>query len=389
MKPISDKFWPFTFYFLFFAGAAAIYNYFALYFKSQGMSGSQIGVLMASSSLIGLFSGPLLSSLADGTRRHRLILMIALIGNAAAVFLFPFAGAFVPFLTLMMIQSFFGGPLNSMVDNATMTMLGEQRGMYGRIRLGGTLGWGLSAPLLGLVVARFGMRYNFAIYSACILLALVAVSQMRFGQHSSGEKGPSLWTGLRTLAGDRGWLVFLATVFIGGCGNAVITNYLYVYLKAIGTTDFWMGMAIAISTVAEVGTMFFGGWLLARVGSRGLLTLGLAATAVRCMLYGVIGVPWLALTVQLLQFATFPFLFIAGVSYAHENAPSGMGATAQSIFSSAFMGFGFAAGGFAGGVLMDVAGVQPMYSIFGVSILLAAAVFALAQRRRTAVSQPA
>jgi PPP family 3-phenylpropionic acid transporter len=386
MRIISEKFWPFSFYFLFFAGAAAIYNYFALYFTSQGMPGSQIGILMGASSLIGLFSGPLWSGAADAGRAHRRVLSIAMLGNAIAIFLIPSVSVFAWFLVLMVVQSLFGGPIVSMVDNATMTMLGDQKDKYGRVRMGGTLGWGLAAPLLGLLVERFGMRWNFAIYSVLLVIALVMVRQMRFS-HRPTES--SFFGGVRTLLTDRKWIVFLTIVFIAGCGNAAITNYLFLYLQKIGTTPTWMGLAITLSTIAELPALFFANRLMKRLGSRGLLTLGLIVTAVRCLLYGVIGVPWLALTVQLLQFATFPVLLVAGVSYADENAPPGMGATAQSIFSSAFMGIGFAAGGFLGGVMIEYAGVQEMFLAFGVSILLAAAIFALAQRRRAPASQPA
>jgi PPP family 3-phenylpropionic acid transporter len=384
-KSFTDRIWPFSFYLLFFAGAVAFYNFLALFFEGGGLPGGQIGVLMGVSSLIGLFAGPLWSGLADAGQRHRLVLSIAIVGNATAVFLLPFFDSFWWFLLLIVLQSLFGGPIISMVDNATMTMLGDENQMYGRVRLGGTIGWGAAAPIVGLVVERYGLRFNFSIYAALLLLALVVGQKLRFS-HRPAEG--SFSGGVLGLLTDRKWIVFLLLVFIAGSGNAAITNYLFVYLQKIGTTPTWMGLAITISTVAEFPALFFADRLMRRLGSRGLLMLGLVATAVRCMLYGVVGVPWAALTVQLLQVATFPVLLVAGVSYAHENAPPGMGATAQSIFSSSFTGFGYAAGGFFGGVLLEYIGVQPMFFAFGAAILLAALAFGLA-RRREPVSQPA
>ena len=52
-KNISSRFWPFSFYFLFFAGAVAIYNYYALFFQQEGIPGSQIGILLGAASLVG------------------------------------------------------------------------------------------------------------------------------------------------------------------------------------------------------------------------------------------------------------------------------------------------------------------------------------------------
>jgi PPP family 3-phenylpropionic acid transporter len=375
-KNFPAKFWSFSFYLLFYAGAVAIYNYFALYFQQEGIPGVQIGVLMGSSSLIGIFAGPLWSGLADARHRHRLILTTAIIGNVIAILLFPVFHTFLPFLLLMIVQSMFGGPIISMVDNATMSMLGDEKERYGSVRGGGTIGWGVAAPIVGAIVARYGLRWNFSIYAVLLLIGLVAIQQMHFGQRTFRV---SIFGGLRELLTDRKWIVFLTIVFIAGNGSGIITNYLFVYLQKIGTSPAWMGWALTISTVAEFPALLVAHRLLKKLGSNGLLTLGLAVTALRCGLYGLVTVPWLALVVQLMQFFTYPILLVAGVSFAEENAPAGMGATAQSIFSGSFLGFGFAAGGFLGGVLIQYIGVQQMFLVYGIVILLAALIFGIAQ----------
>ena len=210
----------------------------------------------------------------------------------------------------------------------------------------------MAAPIIGAFVARFGLHWNFAIYAGLVLIGLVAAEKLQFGERILRV---SFFGGVRELLTDRKWIVFLTIIFIAGNGSAVITSYLFVYLQQIGTSPTWMGWALTIATVAEFPAMLVAHRLLKRLGSNGLLTLGLAASALRCGLYGVISLPWLALVVQLTQFFTFPILLVAGVSYADENAPAGMGATAQSIFSSAFMGIWICFGRFAG------RGINPIY----------------------------
>jgi MFS family permease len=377
MKNFAGKFWSFLFYLLFFAGVAALFNFVALYFVGQGLSGSQIGLLMGIGPLAGLFAGPVWGGLADASRRYRLIFSFAIIGNVIAVFCFPFFHTFVGFFLLIVLQALFGGPIISLTDHATMSMLGDEKEQYGRVRLGGTIGYGLAAPIIGAVVELYGLQWIFWIYCALLLIALFIGQQMHFSQNLI--QGAFL-SGVRELLNDRKWILFLVIVFVAGTGNAAISSYLFIYLEKIGTSKFWMGLAITISTIAELPALFFAGRLLKMLKPRGLLTLGLLATAVRCMLYGVIGVPWMALTVQLLQALTFPILLVAGVSYADESAPAGMGATAQGIFGSAFMGFGFAAGGFLGGVLLEYIGVQGMFFVIGAMIFLAGLFFGVLQR---------
>lgn len=378
IKNNSNKFWPFSFYLLFFAGAAAVFNFLALFFQDKGLTGSQIGVLLGASSIVGLFAGPFWSSVADASHRHRLVLSAAILGNVIAISLYPFFNLFPVFLLLVIMAALFGGPVISMVDNAAMSMLGAERAMYGRVRLGGTIGWGVMAALMGVIVERYGLRWNFLIYAAFMLLGLLVAQRLHFRPRpADGTASGSL----RQLLSDRKWIVFLTIVFIAGSGLAAVQAYYFIYLESIGTSPTWMGLAITIATVAEFPALFFADRLMRRLGPRGLLTLGLAATALRCLLYGMIGVPWMALAAQVSQAVTFPILLVAGVSYADQNAPPGMGATAQSIFTSAFLGVGFAAGGFFGGVMMDYIGVRPMFLVFGTLIMLAALIFSLVQRR--------
>lgn len=381
-KKFTAKFWSFLLYLLLFAAAVAVVNYYALFFEERGIPGSQIGLLLAAAYLVRFFAGPLLSGLADSSRRHRLVLSLAILGNAAAVFLIPFFRTFAGFLMLMITQAFFRGPVLPMIDSNTISMLGDEREMYGRIRLGGTIGWGVSALLIGLIVERFGLRWNFVYYGVILLSALMIIQRLQF---RTVPATTSIFSGVRDLLRNRRWIIFLSIMFIAGSGNAVITNYLLIYLQKIGTSPTWMGLAITLSTLAEAPALFFADRMLRRLGSRGLLTLGLAGLALRCGLYGLIDVPGAALAVQLMQFVSFPILLIAGVTYADQNAPAGMAATAQSLFNSTFLGFGSATGAFLGGVLIQSIGVQEMFLTFAGTILLVALIFGLvggAQRRR-------
>ncbi len=381
----GGKFWSFTFYFLFFAAIAPLFSFLVLFYKGHGLSGTETGILMGIGPLIGIVAGPLWGGLADAIRRHRLVLSVAIIGNVLAIFCFIFVNTFWEFFLLVVLQAVFGGPIIPLVDHATMSMLGSQKEQYGLVRIGGTVGFLLAAAGMGAIVNLYGLEWIFWFYCGVLLLALLAAQNMQFsGQPSQG----SFLGGVRQLLSQRKWILFLVIVFVGGSGGSAVNSYLFLYLDQIGTDNVWKSWAMVIATLAELPALYFASRLLKRFKSRGLLAAGLVGTAIRCLLYGVIGVPWMALIVQVMQALSFPLLLVGGVSYADENAPAGMGATAQGIFNSAFMGFGFAAGGFLGGVLIDYIGVQPMFLVFGALTLAATLVFEILQRAQP-VPQPA
>ena len=148
--------------------------------------------------------------------------------------------------------------------------------------------------------------------------------------------------------------------------------------KADPTT---MGIALTIATLSELPVFFFAQRLLRRLKAHGLLLLSLGVTGLRMLLYAVFNFPLGVLLVQITQGLTFPAAWVAGVSYADENAPAGLSATSQGLFSAMVMGIGSAAGGFFGGLLLGSIGGRGMYLVLGVAVLLGLGIITLIERR--------
>ena len=362
----SNRFWPSAFYFFYFAAIAAVIPFIALYYQSLGFSGGQIGLLFGVSPLIGLVASPFWTGLADAGQRHKRILFITIGAVVLLMALVPFIRPFGLLLPLIFAHTFFGAPIVALVDSATLSLLGERRDLYGRIRLWGTIGWGLSAPLVGELLQRFGIRWMFWIYALLMGVNLITVRRLNFVKRVSLTP---YWRGIRDLLANRRWIFFLVVAFVAGIGFALHNNYLAVLLEGMGASKSIMGIAITISIISELPVMFFSNFLLRRFKAQGLLFVALAVAGVRCLLYFLAGNPLTVVTIQLLHGLTFPLMWIAGVTYASENAPPGFGATAQGLFGATMTGFGVATGGLLGGLLLDRLGVVQMYAVGGAILL--------------------
>jgi PPP family 3-phenylpropionic acid transporter len=382
MKPV----WPFTFNFLIFAGFAFAAPFLVLYYQSVGFSGAEIGLLTGVTPLVTLVAAPFWTGLADAKRRHRLILSVALVVATAVIFVFPFFNTFAPIFLIAILFSAFFAPVTSFADSATMFMLADRKDMYGRVRLGGTLGFGVAGSLAGVIVQSLGL--NFAFWGCALLLLLAMFAGQKLTHNTVGASA-STAQGVRTLLSNRRWLLFMTLAFAGGLAIAATNTYLFPFLRELGATESTMGLALTLGTVSEIPVLFFGNRLLKRFKPYGLLALAMLITGARLMAFAAADTPALALAIQLFNGLTFPAMWVAGVAYADEHAPAGLNATAQGMFGAMVFGFGAAVGGFIGGPLLESVGGRGLFLIFGIIVLVVAAIVALVQRRLPAELQTA
>ena len=361
------KIWPFSFYFLYFAAFASLLPYFVLFYQALGFNGTQIGLLTGVPPLITLFGAPFLAGVADATRRHRLIMGLGIAVAIGVMLIMPSMKVFVIVFVLIIIFNTFMAPVSPLADSATLSMLGDERAMYGRIRIGGTLGWGLFAPIAGAVVENYGLRLGFLMFSLIMLLNLFVSQKFSFGK---AEEHEAKGGGIRTLLANRQWVFFLIVSFLGGAGTFSAVSYLFPYMAELGANESQMGLALTISTLTELPVFFFGDRLVRRFGSKRLFMIALILIGIRSLFYAAIDSPFQIYFVQAFSGMIFPVMWLAGVSYADENAPPGLKSTAQGIFGAMTFGFGAALGGFVGGLLLDSMGGRGMFFVMGIVVLI-------------------
>jgi MFS family permease len=185
---------------------------------------------------------------------------------------------------------------------------------------------------------------------------------------------------IRTLLTNPRWLLFLTLALAGGSSLAAFNYYLFPYMKELGANESMMGLVIVVGMLSEIPVLFFGNRLIKRFKPYGLLMLSIAVTGLRSLLFAASANSGLILAIQLLNGLTVPAMWIAGVSYADENAPPGMGATAQGLFNGMFLGFGMAVGGVIGGLLLESVGGRGLFLAFGIAAFCVVLLVALLQR---------
>lgn len=376
--PRAGKGWVPTYYFLFYAAGASLMPFLPIFYRAQGLQPGEIGLLGAIPPIMMLLGAPLWSGLADAIHGHSTLIKVAIVGAALSVAVLSQMTALWWLALMVAAYSFFGSPIMPIVDSATLQMLGDERARYGQIRMWGALGWGIAAPLIGVITEYGGLLWPFAGYFVIMLVGLLVITKLPLAR---ARLAVPFRHGARSILSNSRWGLFLFAVFASGVGLSSTNVFLFLYMQHLGASKALMGLALTSATVSELPFFFFTNRLLRLWGARGLLVFGMAVYVVRVLLYSFTASPWVVLLIQLLHGPTFSAIWVAGVSYADEIAPKGLGATAQGIFNATLGGMGGALGAVFAGYLYQVMGVDGMYRVIGLTVFVGIAVFLVAARR--------
>ena len=360
------KVWPFSFYFLFYAAMSSFIPFIVLFYQGLNFNGTQIGLLTGIPPLVTLIGGPFLAGIADAKRRHRFIMSLGIVIAIVATFVEQWMTGFFVILVLVLLINFFFSPVGSLADSATIAMLGDEKSMYGRVRLGGTIGWGVMAPIAGVLIDNYGLKLAFWSFSILMLINLLVAQKV---VHDTTEHTVEENHGIRFFLTSRRWITFLLSAFLGGLGTLTVTTYLFPHMAEMDASESLMGVASFIATVTELPIFFFGNRLVKRFTAYRLFLLALVMMGVRSLLFAWVSTPLAVLVVQAIGGTIFPAMWLAGVAYADEHAPAGLKSTAQGLLGAVTFGFSSAIGGFIGGLLLESMGGRGLFLVFGITIL--------------------
>lgn len=373
-------------YFFYYCATASLLPFLVIYYESLGLSGYQIGFLAGIMPLIALFSGPFWGGLADATQEHKRLLLLAMSTSIVLAFFLSNTSAFLLLIPLVVLLAFFIAPIMPIVDNSVMDCLADRKDQYGKLRLWGAIGWGVAAPVVGWLIEQSDLSWAF--YGYMILMSVGLLVAWKLSVRQAGI-GSNFRVGLRSLLSNPSWSLFLSTVFVFGIGTSVIHSFLFLFLNDLEASKTLMGLSLMFATISELPILYFSDRLLNRFGATRMMIFSMSFLVLRLFAYSFIRIPIMVLIIQLLHGPTYSMMWVSGVSYADKNAPRGMGATAQGLFSGVLFGLSAAIGAFIGGFLYENIGPVAMFRLIGFFVLMGIVLFLLVGKRIMSPESPA
>ena len=193
---------------------------------------------------------------------------------------------------------------------------------------------------------------------AMVALAAAALPDLRTSRHRLPGSG------IRALAGDRRFVLFLLVAACLQGSHATIYGFGTIHWQSAGVSASVVGLLWAESVAVEIVFFAFGKHLLRRVGPTGLLAIGGLAGVLRWPLLALSADPWLLAITQPLHALTFGAAHLGAMTFLAAAVPAERSATAQSLHSAVASGIAF-------GVAMPLSGL--LYGAFGGGAFLAMA----------------
>jgi PPP family 3-phenylpropionic acid transporter len=347
-----------AYYFFFFGAVGCYFPYINVYYANVGLSGAAIGVLAAVGPVSLMVIGPLWGGLGDRFRLHRILLPLATFAPIVPTVLVGSTARLGPLLLLITLGSIFFTAISPLIDSAVLELIEGTYYAFGDVRVWGSIGYMLCTIVCGYLIEWQGSIWIFIGYAVNMALAGLAALGLPARRRALRV---SFGAGLRQLLAQRSFALFLGGVGLLGAAVYACLSFFPIYLRQLGGGEALIGLAGAIAAVSEMPTLFYSRWVLDRIGAWGAAALGALTYGVRWGLLAIIVSPGLALLTQALHSLSFGAFLIGGVAFVDQHTPSGLGATAQAVFTATVYGVGASLGALAGGWLYDRLGASGFF----------------------------
>ncbi len=361
-------------YILLFGASGVTLPFAGLWFRSQGLSGAQIGVLLAIPMLARALTGPLIAVWADGFRCRRT--PIALLGLAMAV---GYGGAglvqgIIPWAVFWLIGATAAAALIPLSDVLTLKVAGREGFAFSLPRGCGSAAFVVANVAMGWLLTR--MSADVVIVWAVAASLLIAVAAWRIlPDEPVGQDEPlsgfERFRGLGRLAADP---VFMTAIFAVGAvqaAHAFYYGFSAILWRAQGVAESMTGLLWAFSVLVEIGFMWVvEPWRRRKgIGPWFILALGAGAAVLRWSVMAFAPPLWLLWPLQTLHALTFAATYLAGVQIVERLCPPDSHTAAQTLSSALSAGVLIGLATLASGPLYDAFGSRAYLSMAGLALV--------------------
>jgi len=352
--------------------------YIALWFKAHGLTGGDIGLILATPMLARIVLGPALGVWADGFRLRRTAIFwlagVSVLGYGA---LLATSGLW-PWLIVWFLGSTAYQACTPLVDVITLRRAAHEGFAYASARVLGSAAYILANMAAGAMIRWTGptLVVLWIIGSGVLILIgaglLLPSDAVTDSDPDPKSNGRSRWRGASELLGNPTLMLMLMSVALVQGAHGFYYAFSTLIWSAQGISPGWSGVLWGVGVGAEVLFLWFGEPLRRRFGPSRLLACGAAGAVVRWTALAFSPPLWVLFPIQALHALSFTATFVASLELTQQLAPRRHASAAQSLNAGLSVGLVSGLATLASGPLYDHVGA------YGYLAMSALATFGLA-----------
>lgn len=316
------------------------------YMQMMGFSPAQqalVGSCWGIASIIGIFFS---NQLADRSFAAERFLAASHVLSGLCLLGAYWAGNFAGFFAAFLLYSLIYVPTLSVSNSLAFANLDAPAKQFGPIRMGGTLGWVMASwPFVFLLSANATVREVGSIFLVAAVISFALGAFALTLPHTPPRRvavDPLAWrraTGLLRVP-------FVAVLFLVTFIDSVVHNGYFVLSDAfltnrVGIAGNLSMVVLSLGQIAEMLTMLVLGWMLARLGWRLTMIVGILGHAARFLIFAFMpdSVETIV-AVQLIHGICYAFFFATVYIFVDEIFPHDVRSSAQGLFNLLILGIG-------------------------------------------------
>ena len=281
---------------------------------------------------------------------------------------------FLVMLLIIVFGNLVSAPVQTIANIATLQALSEETYKYGKQRLFGSIGWGLTAFTVGIAVGLQGRSRSrecgensavdykpcFYVFGAMMVFAFVSATFMRLTKESPSQSAKYILINIRKQI-DITIAYLLVTSAYCGFALGLVETFLFWHLHDLGGSQLLFSIITGVNSLAEMLGYFFSEHFIERFGHLNVVIVGLLSSSVQMLCYGLAKNPWVVLPVEVLKSLVVSCTWTALVSYI--GIRRGSVATLQTMLHGLYWGLGYGSGGVIGGIFVHKYGAANVFLV--------------------------
>jgi nucleoside transporter len=318
--------------------------------NTLGFSGAQFSLIYSLLPLATIIAPFIGGQVADRYLASQKVVAGLQLAGGIFLILIATTTAYGTMVWLMLVYCLLYAPTLALTNSIAFINLQNSEKEFGKIRVWGTIGWITAGYLLTLWRIGAQSASGLAFKGDMLLLAgifslIMGIQAFSLPHTPPRKEGVKPWAFLEALKmlKDRNFLVFIIIAFV------VATELMFYYIltapfltsEKIGVSSTILPWVMTIAQVAEIFVLaFLLPYLIARIGIRKILTLGILAWPLRYIIFAIGQPSWLVIASLALHGFCFVFFFAAAFIYVDTVAPRDIRHSAQSLITLVTYGVG-------------------------------------------------